>query len=92
MFALGYHQCRWNYLSEGDVGGVDAGFDEHDIPYDVSPCMQAMHGMTMHGVPAALDLGRVCLLALAWLACIPGWPSCFLIKGNFNMGQLLCWL
>ncbi|XP_065662166.1 neutral alpha-glucosidase AB isoform X2 [Hydra vulgaris] len=35
MFALGYHQCRWNYNDEEDVKNVDAKFDEHDIPYDV---------------------------------------------------------
>lgn len=34
-FALGYHQCRWNYKNEADVDRVDAGFDEHLIPYDV---------------------------------------------------------
>lgn len=34
-FALGYHQCRWNYRDEEDVANVDSGFDEHDIPYDV---------------------------------------------------------
>jgi len=33
-FSLGYHQCRWNYKDEDDVKTVDAGFDEHDIPYD----------------------------------------------------------
>ncbi|KAK7208183.1 putative alpha glucosidase II, alpha subunit [Myxozyma melibiosi] len=35
IYALGYHQCRWNYNSEDDVLEVDAGFDEHEIPYDV---------------------------------------------------------
>lgn len=35
LFALGYHQCRWNYTDEADVKAVDAGFDRHDIPYDV---------------------------------------------------------
>ena len=35
MFALGYHQCRWNYKDEADVAEVDAGFDSHTIPYDV---------------------------------------------------------
>ncbi|GCB81451.1 hypothetical protein scyTo_0021839, partial [Scyliorhinus torazame] len=35
LFAIGYHQCRWNYNDEDDVRSVDAGFDEHDIPYDV---------------------------------------------------------
>nr|XP_033707436.1 neutral alpha-glucosidase C isoform X5 [Tursiops truncatus] len=35
LFSLGYHQCRWNYEDEHDVKAVDAGFDEHDIPYDV---------------------------------------------------------
>ena len=34
-FSLGYHQCRWNYRDEADVRAVDAGFDRHDIPYDV---------------------------------------------------------
>lgn len=27
--------CRWNYRDEPDVFAVDAGFDEHNIPYDV---------------------------------------------------------
>ena len=35
LFALGYHQCRWNYRDEADVAQVNAGFDDHDIPYDV---------------------------------------------------------
>jgi alpha 1,3-glucosidase len=35
MFSLGYHQCRWNYKDQADVSQVDAGFDEHGIPYDV---------------------------------------------------------
>lgn len=34
-FALGYHQCRWNYRDEPDVFQVDAKFEEHDFPYDV---------------------------------------------------------
>ncbi|XP_042296169.1 neutral alpha-glucosidase AB isoform X2 [Sceloporus undulatus] len=35
LFALAYHQSRWNYNDEEDVNSVDNGFDEHDIPYDV---------------------------------------------------------
>ncbi len=35
MFAIGYHQCRWNYKDDADARAVDAGFDEHAIPYDV---------------------------------------------------------
>ncbi|KAM9777556.1 LOW QUALITY PROTEIN: neutral alpha-glucosidase C [Neosynchiropus ocellatus] len=35
VFALGYHQSRWNYNDDADVREVDAGFDSHDIPYDV---------------------------------------------------------
>lgn len=35
LFALGYHQSRWNYKDEADVKAVDAGFDRHHIPYDV---------------------------------------------------------
>lgn len=35
MFAISYHQCRWNYKSENDVKQVNAGFDKNDIPYDV---------------------------------------------------------
>ncbi|KAK9816687.1 hypothetical protein WJX72_003707 [[Myrmecia] bisecta] len=34
-FAIAYHQCRWNYRDEADTRAVDAGFDQHDIPYDV---------------------------------------------------------
>ncbi|BGP48447.1 glucosidase II [Rhodotorula kratochvilovae] len=33
--AIGYHQCRWNYLDEQDVLGVQARFDEADIPLSV---------------------------------------------------------
>ncbi|KAI8997781.1 glycosyl hydrolases family 31-domain-containing protein [Pilobolus umbonatus] len=35
MFAIAYHQCRWNYISQRDVLEVDSKFDEHDMPYDV---------------------------------------------------------
>ncbi|XP_063898479.1 neutral alpha-glucosidase AB isoform X1 [Helicoverpa armigera] len=34
-FSLAYHQCRWNYVDEADVRGVDNNFDVHDIPADV---------------------------------------------------------
>ncbi|KAF9921442.1 hypothetical protein FBU30_008498 [Linnemannia zychae] len=34
-FSIAYHQCRWNYNNQMDVADVDAGFDKHDIPYDV---------------------------------------------------------
>lgn len=34
MFAIGYHQCRWNYNDELDVATVHNKFDEHDIPVD----------------------------------------------------------
>ncbi|TPX32725.1 hypothetical protein SmJEL517_g04192 [Synchytrium microbalum] len=34
-FAIGYHQCRWNYNDQRDVLEVDANFDKYDIPYDV---------------------------------------------------------
>lgn len=35
LFSLGHHQCRWNYKDEADVAAVDAGFEEHALPYDV---------------------------------------------------------
>ncbi|XP_067847279.1 neutral alpha-glucosidase C-like isoform X2 [Heptranchias perlo] len=35
LFALGHHQCRYSYKDENDVKQVDAGFDIHDIPYDI---------------------------------------------------------
>ena len=35
LFALAYHQCRWNYRDEADVRMVDSKFEEHDFPYDV---------------------------------------------------------
>ncbi|KAH7033492.1 family 31 glycosyl hydrolase [Microdochium trichocladiopsis] len=34
-FAIGYHQCRWNYVSDDDVKEVDRKFDKFNIPYDV---------------------------------------------------------
>jgi alpha 1,3-glucosidase len=34
-FAIGYHQCRWNYQSQEDVLEVSQRFDEADIPMDV---------------------------------------------------------
>lgn len=34
-FSLGYHQCRWNYISDDDVREVDRKMDRHHIPYDV---------------------------------------------------------
>ena len=35
MFALGYHQCRWNYRDQADVYAVHGKFEELDYPYDV---------------------------------------------------------
>ena len=35
QFAIGYHQCRWNYVTDEDVKEVDAKFDKYQIPYDV---------------------------------------------------------
>ncbi|KAH7152059.1 family 31 glycoside hydrolase [Dactylonectria estremocensis] len=34
-FAIGYHQCRWNYISDDDVKDVDRKMDKSKIPYDV---------------------------------------------------------
>lgn len=34
-FALGYHQCRWNYVTDEDVRDVDRKMDKAAIPYDV---------------------------------------------------------
>ncbi|KAF2646628.1 hypothetical protein P280DRAFT_544956 [Massarina eburnea CBS 473.64] len=34
-FAIAYHQCRWNYVTDEDVKDVDRKFDKHRIPYDV---------------------------------------------------------
>lgn len=34
MWAIGSHQCRWNYNDEEDVLAVDSNFDKYDIPYD----------------------------------------------------------
>ncbi|KAF2859753.1 glycoside hydrolase family 31 protein [Piedraia hortae CBS 480.64] len=35
QFAIAYHQCRWNYVTDQDVRDVDKRFDKHKIPYDV---------------------------------------------------------
>ncbi|KAL3423089.1 glucosidase ii alpha subunit [Phlyctema vagabunda] len=34
-FAIAYHQCRWNYVSDEDVKDVDRKMDKFKIPYDV---------------------------------------------------------
>lgn len=34
-WALGYHQCRWNYISSEDVRTVQKRFDQEDMPVDV---------------------------------------------------------
>lgn len=35
QFAIGHHQCRWNYVTDEDVKDVDRKFDKFNIPYDV---------------------------------------------------------
>ena len=35
IFSIAYHQCRWNYMSDEEIGDVDRRFDKHSIPYDV---------------------------------------------------------
>jgi len=35
LWALGKHQCRWNYMTEKDTLSVDANYDKYDLPYDV---------------------------------------------------------
>lgn len=34
LFAIAYHQCRWNYNDEQDVNAVHHKFDEYDMPMD----------------------------------------------------------
>lgn len=34
-FAIAYHQCRWNYVTDTDIIDVDRRMDKHKIPYDV---------------------------------------------------------
>ncbi|KAK8187127.1 glycosyl hydrolases family 31-domain-containing protein [Phyllosticta capitalensis] len=34
-FSVGYHQCRWNYVTDDDVIDVDRKMDKFNIPYDV---------------------------------------------------------
>jgi len=34
-FAIGYHQCRWNYITDDDVKDVNRKMDKFKIPYDV---------------------------------------------------------
>lgn len=35
LFAIAYHQCRWNYVTDEDVRDVDKKMDRARIPYDV---------------------------------------------------------
>lgn len=35
QFAIAYHQCRWNYVTDEDIRDVDKKMDRARIPYDV---------------------------------------------------------
>ena len=35
QFAIAYHQCRWNYVTDEDVKDVDRKFDKFNIPFDI---------------------------------------------------------
>jgi alpha 1,3-glucosidase len=35
LFSLGYHHCRWGFLSQEDITEVDEQMTYHCIPYDV---------------------------------------------------------
>lgn len=35
QFAIAYHQCRWNYVTDEDVKDVDRKMDKFNIPYDI---------------------------------------------------------
>ena len=34
-YTLGYHQCRWNYMSQQESNEVIDKLDENEIPFDV---------------------------------------------------------
>lgn len=34
-YAIGYHQCRWNYFSQEELNEVERQFDANDLPLDV---------------------------------------------------------
>ena len=78
-FALGYHQCRWNYRDEEDVKTVDATMDQYDIPYDViwldiehtdgKRCPQpALQPLPEENSASALAAG--CLMKPGWIAVV----------------------
>ena len=35
LFSLGYHQCRWSYMNQGEVEELIDNFENHEIPFDV---------------------------------------------------------
>jgi alpha 1,3-glucosidase len=35
MFAISYHQCRWNYYTQKELLEVEQGFEDHNLPVDV---------------------------------------------------------
>ncbi|KAL2053147.1 hypothetical protein ABVK25_006471 [Lepraria finkii] len=53
QFAIGHHQCRWNYVSDEDVKDIDKKFDKADIPYDVI----WLDNYRIHGRQEILHLG-----------------------------------
>lgn len=35
LFAISYHQCRWNYHSQKELLEIEKGFEDHNLPVDV---------------------------------------------------------
>ena len=53
LFALGYHQCRWNYKDEEDVAKVHARFDEVAIKRLLMPGRRHLLPPAAHRPPPA---------------------------------------
>ncbi|MEW6718642.1 MAG: glycoside hydrolase family 31 protein [Chloroflexota bacterium] len=52
-WALGYHQSRWSYMSEGEVRQVVEGFKRHDLPLSaIHLDIDYMHGYRVFTVDA----------------------------------------
>lgn len=34
LFSLGYHQCRWNYMTQDETTDVSSNMTKHNIPCD----------------------------------------------------------
>ncbi len=66
LFALGYHQCRWNYRDQKDVAAVEGMFESLDFPVDVIWLVSPGSRLVVFGPSISRDADVACVFLLRW--------------------------